>query len=172
MKRKIGEILLILFFYLIQVTLGRTISIGGIKPNLLIILPVLFGFLQGSKEGMFVGFFSGFMYDLFFSDLLGFAGLVFVFAGYFAGLFYQKYEETELLIPLALLLVSDFCFEFMSYIGNFLLHNRLDVMYFISRFILPEVVYTLFVAVILYKPVAFINSRLDSRRKRRMSEFD
>lgn len=172
MKRKIGEILLILFFYLIQVTFGRAIAIGGIKPNLLIIIPVLFGFLHGSKEGMFTGFFAGFMYDLFFSDLLGFASLVFVFAGYFAGLFYQKYEETELLIPLALLLVSDFCFEFMSYIGNFLLHNRLDVMYFISRFILPEVVYTLFVAVILYKPVAFINSRLDSRRKRRMSEFD
>ena len=60
----------------------------------------------------------------------------------------------------------------MSYIGNFLLHNRLDVMYFISRFILPEVVYTLFMAVILYKPIAFINGKLDSRRKRRMSEFD
>ena len=161
MKRKIGEILLILFFYIIQVTLGRVISIGGIKPNLLMILPVLFGFLNGSKEGMFMGFFAGFMYDLFF-----------VFAGYFAGLFYQKYEETELLIPLALLLISDFCFEFMSYIGNFLLHNRLDVMYFISRFILPEVVYTLFMAVILYKPIVFINGKLDSRRKRRMSEFD
>ena len=72
MKRKIGEILLILFFYIIQVTLGRVISIGGIKPNLLMILPVLFGFLNGSKEGMFMGFFAGFMYDLFFSDLLGF----------------------------------------------------------------------------------------------------
>ena len=45
-------------------------------------------------------------------------------------------------------------------------------MYFISRFILPEVVYTLFMAVILYKPIVFINGKLDSRRKRRMSEFD
>lgn len=172
MKRKIGELLIIFFFYLIQVTFGRTISIGGIMPNLLIIIPVLFGFLHGSNEGMFTGFFAGLMYDLFSSDLFGFAGLVFVFAGYFAGVFYQKYEEKEMLIPLAMLLISDFCFEFMSYIGNFLLHNRLDVMYFISRFILPEVVYTLFIAVILYKPVTFINGRLDSRRKRRISEFD
>ncbi len=172
MKRKIGELLIIFFFYLIQVTLGRTIAIGGIMPNLLIMLPVLFGFLHGSNEGMFMGFFAGLMYDLFFSDLLGFTALIFVFVGYFAGLFYQKYEETEMLIPLAVLLIADFAFEFLSYVGNFLLHNRLDAMYFISRFILPEVVYTLFITVIIYKPATFINGRLDSRRKRRMSEFD
>lgn len=77
-----------------------------------------------------------------------------------------------MLIPLAVLLIADFVFEFLSYVGNFLLHNRLDAMYFISRFILPEVVYTLFITVIIYKPATFINGRLDSRRKRRMSEFD
>ena len=68
MKRKIGELILIIFFYLLQVTLGRVIAIGGIKPNLLIILPVLFGFLHGKNEGMYVGFFAGFFYDLFFFD--------------------------------------------------------------------------------------------------------
>ena len=36
----------------------------------------------------------------------------------------------------------------------------------------PEDVYTLFITVIIYKPATFINGRLDSRRKRRMSEFD
>lgn len=172
MKRKIGELLLILFFYLLQVTLGRVIGIGGIKPNLLIILPVLFGFLHGKNEGMFVGFFSGFMYDLFFSGLFGFAALVFVYIGYFSGVFYQKYEETEMLVPLGLLLAGDFSFEFLSYIGNFLLHNRLNTMYYISRFILPEAVYTLFIAVILYKPMAFLNKKLEPRDKRRISKID
>ena len=64
MKRKIGELILIIFFYLLQVTLGRVIAIGGIKPNLLIILPVLFGFLHGKNEGMYVGFFAGFFYEI------------------------------------------------------------------------------------------------------------
>ena len=31
MKRKIGELILIIFFYLLQVTLGRVIAIGGKK---------------------------------------------------------------------------------------------------------------------------------------------
>ena len=67
MKRKVAEIILILLFYLIQVTFGNAIGIGGITPNLLIILPVLFGFFKGRNEGMLVGFLSGVMYDLFFT---------------------------------------------------------------------------------------------------------
>ena len=79
MKRKVAEIILILLFYLIQVTFGNAIGIGGITPNLLIILPVLFGFFKGRNEGMLVGFLSGVMYDLFFSSLFGFSALVFVY---------------------------------------------------------------------------------------------
>ena len=54
MKRKVTELVIILLVYLIQGTFGRTIAIGGIVPNLLIILPVLFGFFKGKNEGMFV----------------------------------------------------------------------------------------------------------------------
>ncbi len=121
---------------------------------------------------MYVGFFAGFFYDLFFSGLFGFTSLVFVYIGYCSGIFYQKYEETEMLIPLGLLLAGDFCFGFLSYVGNFLLHNRLNAMYYISRFILPEVVYTLLIAVILYKPVTFLNKHLNPTDKRRISKVD
>ena len=149
MKRKVAEIILILLFYLIQVTFGNAIGIGGITPNLLIILPVLFGFFKGRNEGMLVGFLSGVMYDHFFSSLFGFSALVFVYIGYFSGIFYKEYEKVEVLIPLAMIMASDFVFEFLSYIGNFLLHNRLNVDFFLRRFIMPEVVYTLVVALVL-----------------------
>ena len=115
MKRKVAEIILILLFYLIQVTFGNAIGIGGITPNLLIILPVLFGFF----------------------------------------------------IPLAMIMASDFVFEFLSYIGNFLLHNRLNVDFFLRRFIMPEVVYTLVVALVLYYPLMKFDSILDIQWKKR-----
>ena len=157
MKRKVAEIILILLFYLIQVTFGNAIGIGGITPNLLIILPVLFGFFKGRNEGMLVGFLSGVMYDLFFSSLLG----------YFSGIFYKEYEKVEVLIPLAMIMASDFVFEFLSYIGNFLLHNRLNVDFFLRRFIMPEVVYTLVVALVLYYPLMKFDSILDIQWKKR-----
>ena len=155
MKRKVAEIILILLFYLIQVTFGNAIGIGGITPNLLIILPVLFGFFKGRNEGMLVGFLSGVMYDLFFSSLFGFSALVFVYIGYFSGFFYQKYEVREVLIPLALVITADFGYGFISYIGNFLLQNRLNVGFFMSRFILPEVVYTALVSLLIYHPIHY-----------------
>ena len=122
MKRKISELILILFFYLMQVSLARVISIANISPNWLIILPVFFGFFAGKNEGMFVGFFAGIMYDLFFSGLFGFTALVFIYIGYFSGFLYQKYEVREILIPLALVIIADFGYGFISYIGNFLLY--------------------------------------------------
>ena len=167
MKRKVAEIILILLFYLIQVTFGNAIGIGGITPNLLIILPVLFGFFKGRNEGMLVGFLSGVMYDLFFSSLFGFSALVFVYIGYFSGIFYKEYEKVEVLIPLAMIMASDFVFEFLSYIGNFLLHNRLNVDFFLRRFIMPEVVYTLVVALVLYYPLMKFDSILDIQWKKR-----
>lgn len=156
MKRKLMGLILILIFYLLQVSLGRAIKIADISPNWLIILPVFFGFFCGKNEGMFIGFFSGVMYDLFFSNLFGFTALCFVYIGYFSGFLYQKYEVREVLIPLALVILSDFSYCFLSYIGNFLLHNRLNVGYFVSRFILPETIYTALVSLIIYFPIYYL----------------
>ena len=173
MKRKFFELVLILVFYLLQVSVGRVIAVANIVPNFLIILPIVFGFLKGKNEGMFVGFFAGVMYDLYFSGLFGFTALCFVYAGYFAGFFYDKYEKYEILIPTCMVLVSDFVFEFFCYIGYFLLHNRLHVGFFITRIIIPEVVYTCLCTLILYKLLALINDKLDSvKSKKRGVNFD
>ena len=79
MKRKITELIIILFFYLMQVSVARVISIANISPNWLIILPVFFGFFCGKNDGMFAGFFAGIMYDLFYSGLFGFTLFVLSF---------------------------------------------------------------------------------------------
>ena len=160
MKRKAGELLIIILFYVLQITLGRAISIGGIMPNLLVILPVVFGYLNGKNEGMFVGFFAGLLYDLSASSLLGFSALVFVYIGYLAGIFYRRYEGSEMIIPLVIIFAGDFIFEFLSYVGNFLLHNRLNIIYFITRFIIPEMIYTGIVFVLLYKLFLWLNPHL------------
>ena len=167
MKRKIGELIIILLFYLFQVTLGRVISIAGIMPNLLIIIPVIFGYFNGKNEGMFTGFFAGALYDLSASSLFGFSSLVFIYIGYLAGIFYRRYEGTEIIFPLIIVSAGDLIYEFLSYIGNFLLHNRLNVDFFLRSFIMPEVVYTLVVALVLYYPLMKFDSILDIQWKKR-----
>lgn len=160
MKKRIIELVIVVLFYVLQITLGRGIAIGGIKPNLLIILPVMFGFLNGRNDGMLVGFVAGCMYDLNSSVLFGFSALVYIYIGYFAGAFFGDYEDNFNLIPIGILLGGNFIYGFLSYVGNFLLHNRLDVTFYISRYIVPEMIYTVLVLVLLYKPLVLINRKL------------
>ena len=54
MKRKITELIIILFFYIMQVSAARVISIANISPNWLIIMPVFFGFFCGKNDGIFM----------------------------------------------------------------------------------------------------------------------
>lgn len=164
MKRKLIELLIIFFFYVFQITLGRVLAIGGIKPNLLIILPVIFGFLYGRNDGMFTGFFSGMMFDLQSSVLFGFSALVFTYIGYAAGMFNKDFNKNSYAIPITVLLIGDFVYGFASYIGIFLLHNKLDVMFYLKRFIVPEMLYTLLIMIVLYRVIALKAFKQFSRK--------
>ena len=171
MKRKLSELGLILLCYLLQVTLGRNIVIAGITPNFLIMITVLFAYIQGKKEGMFVGFFAGLIYDLFFTSLVGFSSLCFVLLAYLNGMFKNQFEENNFVDPVISMAVSTFAYEFLIFIGNFVLHNRLVAPFFIARIIIPEVVYTSIIALAVYKPLCILNRHLDSR-KRKVNDFD
>ena len=116
-------------------------------------MPVFFGFFCGKNDGMFAGFFAGIMYDLFYSGLFGFTALIFIYIGYFSGFFYQRYRRESSYPSCTCSLFIGY--GFISYIGNFLLQNRLNVGFFMSRFILPEVVYTALVSLLIYHPIHY-----------------
>lgn len=72
MKRRIVMFLLVFAVFFLQSTIFQTLSIASITPNLMLVLTVSFALMRGKKEGMFVGFLSGFLTDLFFGSGLGF----------------------------------------------------------------------------------------------------
>lgn len=166
MKRKIIELILILFFLALQCTLGRHIALAGISPNLLIILPVVFGFLNGCNEGIVVGFVSGLMYDLYFGSEIGVCALIFLYIGYLAGLFHQKYEEQELFIPLCAVFAGDFVFNIIIYVLKFMLYNKLDFWFYLTHIIAPEAVYTTVIGLLLYPVLRPINKLMYKRDRK------
>ncbi len=172
MKRKIVEFILILFFLALQCTLGRHIALAGVAPNFLIIMPVIFGFLNGSNEGIVVGFVSGLLYDLYSGETVGLSALIFLYTGYLAGLFYQKYEERELFIPLCAIFIGDFAFNFIIYVLNFMLHNKLDIWFYLTHIIVPEAVYTVAVGLLMYPVLRPLNKLLDKRERKRVDITD
>lgn len=162
MKRIICSFIMMIILYLIQTTIFNKITIAGIKPNVVIILVVFIGYKYGKIPGMIMGFMTGLFLDLTESDYVGYYAAIYLTIGYLVGFSNRLYNDDSTLIPLGLVGVSDFVLNFLVYITGFLLRNRLDLPYYMMRIILPELVYTIIVAVILYRFIGFVYTKLDT----------
>ena len=85
MRSKFVLLLTTVVCFLIQSTVLHLISIGSITPNLLLILCVSMGLMRGRKVGLWTGFFSGLLIDLFYGSVFGFYALIYMYVGFFSG---------------------------------------------------------------------------------------
>lgn len=168
MLRKIILFIIIIASYILQTTFKTTITFGNISPNLILIVVTSFALIRGKKEGMYLGFFSGLLVDIFFGygGVVGFHGLTYMYIGYVMGLLFEIFYMNDILIPVVLIGISDIFYNMIYYIIAFLLRNKLDLSYYFRTIMLPEAVYTLFVGVFLYKLFLYINKKLESYEKR------
>ena len=159
-------LLLILVAYLLQSTMIRILPLGGVAPNFLIILTSSIGFMKGKKEGMFVGFFSGLIIDVLFGGLIGFYAMVYMIIGYLNGFFASIFYPEDVKLPLVLISSSELVYCFIIYVFRFLIQGKLRFGYYFLHIILPEIVYTIFVTIIIYKAILNINEWLEDLERR------
>ena len=79
MRRKITVFLIIAVCYLLQSTVFQALSFASISPNLMIVVVSAFGFMRGKKEGLWIGFFTGLLLDIFTGSILGFYALLYMY---------------------------------------------------------------------------------------------
>lgn len=171
MKRKIAVFIIITICFLLQSTLFQTLSFASISPNLLIVVTSSFGFMRGRKEGMWIGFFSGLILDIFFGSVIGFYALIYAYIGYINGFFRKRFFPDDIKLPLILIAASDFSYNILVYLFLFFLRGRFRFDYYLVNIILPELVYTILVTIVLYFVILKINNKLEETEKRRASKF-
>lgn len=152
---------------ILQSTLLKSIAIGGISFNLFIVTVVSIGMLRGKTEGAILGFSIGFLQDIFYGSTVGFYTLLFLYIGFFSGYLNKNFYRDNVLIPLAVITVADFVFNFVQYVLTFLLRARTDLPYYFKNIIVPEMIYTAFVSVFIYKFYLFIVESFEIRERRR-----
>lgn len=166
MLKRIVVVLMILIGYLLQSTLFQVLSLGGVSPNILIILTSCFGFMRGKRDGMLIGFISGLILDVLFGNILGFYALVYMIIGYLNGFFSSIFYPEDIKLPMILIVSSELLYCFLIYFFLFLLQGKFHFGYYFLHIILPEIVYTILVTIILYKGILWINEWLVYREKR------
>ena len=163
MIRTITMTLLILITFILQSTVFQSLSIASIAPNLMLILTVSFRFMRGKKEGILVGFFCGILIDIFYGNLLGFYALIYMYIGYLNGFLCKVYYDEDVKVPMILTAISDLAYGFAVYGLQFMLRGRLHVMNYVWHIMLPEMIYTVLITVIIYRPLYRLNHWLTER---------
>lgn len=171
MRRKVTVFLIIVVCFLLQSTLFQTLSFASITPNLLIVVVSSFGFMRGRKEGMWIGFFSGLLIDIFFGSVIGFYALIYMYIGYINGFFRKIFFPEDIKLPLILISASDFIYNLLVYLFLFFLRGEFRFPYYLIHIIVPELVYTIVVTVVLYFVILKINQKLEVIEKRSASKF-
>lgn len=163
MRRKIVVALIIAISFLLQSTVFKTLSIGSISPNLMIIVTSSFGFMRGKKEGLWVGFFCGLLEDIFYGRLLGMHAMIYMYIGYANGYFNHIFYGEDIKLPLSLISASELVYGLGTYAIMFVMRSRFAFSYYLVRIILPELVYTIILTLVFYRLIYSINLRLESR---------
>lgn len=151
MRRYISMFIIIIVCFLLQTTLLQNLKLANVTPDLLVILVSASGFMYGRGFGMFSGLLCGLLCDLLYSNIIGIYILIYVVIGYANGLLNKIYYKDDMLVPVFSIAASSLVSNLLFYTFNFLLRGRLDILVYMTNIILPELVYTVFIGVIIYK---------------------
>lgn len=165
MKKWIVTVILIVLLYVLQTTLFQSLSVAGAAPNLFIILLVVMGYRYGKLSGMMCGFITGLLLDFLDGTYIGLYALIYMLIGYFIGFANKIYYPDDITVPLVLIASSDLACNFIFYILFFLLRNRVHLFFYFRSIMLPEMLYTLILAIILYKPAHKLLQLVDGSAK-------
>lgn len=158
MKRFIIYVLLAVICFLAQTTLFQWLELADIVPNILVILVVSIGYMRGQNEAVLTGILCGLCMDLMYGNVIGYYALIYMSVGFVSGYSNFFYAADDFTIPLILIGIGDFLYSVIFYALSFLLRARLHVFYYFRRIMIPELIYTVIVAIILYKIIYSINN--------------
>ena len=170
-KRKGIEAVMVIVLFLLETTVFHYFEIASVKPNLLLILTASFGFMEGKREGMYVGVLSGFLLDICFGQYIGFYILFYTLVGYANGFFQKLYYDENIKLPLLLIGSSELAHGILIYVFQFMLQSDFHFLYYLGHLIIPEMLYTVILTLIVYQIILRINRKLVEEEKRSASRF-
>ncbi len=166
MKRKLVIAIVIWCCFILQTAVFPMLGFFSCVPDIMLILTVAMGFMQGRIEGIVTGFLCGLLTDLFYGDIFGFQAFLYMITGYFCGRFSQIYFDEDVKMPLLLCGACDISKNLVIYVSRFLLRGRLDFAGYLKSVILPEAVSTILFTLLLYRLFYSINHSLVEKEKK------
>lgn len=176
MKHRIIKIVItgviIIFAFILQSSLSLVNYRIVATPNFLLITTCIFGFMRGCNYGSVTGLICGLLVDIFFGDVIGLYALIYMYIGFFSGLFRKLFYSDHIFMPMLLVFTSDFAYNLACYIFRLLLRNKLDFSFYFNKIFLPEMIITTFVTLIVYRLFYLLNEKVFTLKQENKISFD
>lgn len=134
----------------LQVAVAPHIAIAGVVPNLLLLVVITLGLIEGRNAGAIAGFAGGLMFDLLGTGPIGAAALVFAVTGYLAGSLSEHMFAEGWLMPLTVMFLATFSAELVYSIVLMALGVGSPFWSTFTHIVLPAAVYNGALALLLY----------------------
>ena len=166
LKKVLVYIVSLCVLYILQTALFPFLELGGIVPNLLLVLTVFYGFMRNTREGMIAGFFCGIVLDLSTGLLFGVHALALLFIGALNGLLRLIFYSDDVKLPIVFTAISDIIYGLFMFTFFFLQRGSNHFEYYFFHLILPEAVYSMVMAFFLYFIFYKIFDRLNHEERK------
>ena len=142
--------ILLIVCLVLQATAFNYLTVAGVKPDLLLIVIVLYGLLYGKKAGV-LGFVYGLAEDLLTGRFIGFNAITKGLMGLLIGYLEPKLFKDHILVPIVMLLVGTFVYGAFAYVIGLIvgLYSIIDFEAYL-RIIILQSIYNACLAPFLY----------------------
>ncbi|AEF93594.1 rod shape-determining protein MreD [Desulfotomaculum nigrificans CO-1-SRB] len=140
--RSLVLLALVVLALLLQSTVFAIFQVAGVKPDLILMLVVFNGFLQGSREGAFLGFLAGLLQDFFTGSYIGLNALTKMLAGYLVGLAEGRLYKESVVLAAIMTFLASIVSQFAYYILLFYLGIQVPPLIAVLQVIIPTAIYT------------------------------
>lgn len=164
-KRRLSTILIIILSFLLWTTVFQSIKLAGISPNIMLIIVVCYAYMRGRTSGLVIGFFCGLLSDMMFGNVIGLYAFGLMTIGFLCGHCQKVYFTDNFILPCILVGISDFAYELYYYVTDFLIRGRLNFGFYFISVILPKMIYTMLIAVILFRLLNSLEKFLTEKRE-------
>ena len=176
MKKTIAIISLIITFfaiYFLQTNFFTWFTIGGIMPNLFIILVLFIGLFVGKKVGFILGVTFGTILDFLLGQTVGVTAFLLAVIGLVVEYLDRSFSKDSRIMLMMIVIVGTIFFEVGYYIFKILKHGATFEFVPFVKILIIEIIFNLILTIILYPLIQKIGNKLEDifKRKKILSRY-
>jgi len=143
-------ILIFIIIYLLQANLFGWFNLGGVKPNLFVILVLTIGLFAGKTIGITFGIIFGFILDLLMGKSVGVSITMLGIIGFIGGYLSKNFSKDSRITMITMIAFTTLIYEIGIIILNFFINQAEIKIWYLVKTLFIEVTYNSIITIIIY----------------------